>query len=99
MVDYHHQVIRHTQRLNPQVRRFSERLGDYDYRRQAQLLSFYSVLETPRCARASINHRTDDGVALVNQAFQYVGGSGDALIGPPEGHNFGHTILFLKHPA
>jgi len=99
MVDDHHRVIGHTQSLGPEFRSFSESLGDNRYRRPAPFFRFYSVVETPRCAGASISHCMDDSVAFSGQAVQYVGGSGYALAGLPVCHHFSHAILFLKHPA
>ena len=69
MVYDHHRVIGHTQRLGPEFGRFSENLSDNCYRRPAPLLSFYSVVETSRCAGASISHRMDDGVAFGGKAI------------------------------
>ena len=92
-------MVDHPQCLGPEVCCFDESLGDNRYCGPAPLFRLYPVVETPRCAGASISHRMDDGVAFGGKAIQYGGGSRDALAGLAVGHHFGDAILILKHPA
>ncbi len=81
MVNDYHWMLGQTQGLGAQMGGVSEGLGDYRNRGPPPLFSFYSVVETPRCAGPSIGHRVDDGIALLSQLVHHLVGSWHALAG------------------
>ncbi len=99
MVDDHHRMLGQTQGLGAQLVGVGEGMGDYSNRGPPPLFSFYSVVETPRCARPSIRDRVDDGVTLFRQLVHHLIRGGHALAGLFIVNNLGNAIFFLEHPA
>src|SRR5215467_3388670 len=71
VLDHNDRVRRHPQRLRPLLRCGDEPLGNDGRCRPASLLYGYAVVETPRCARPSIRHPVDEGIACRRQLVQH----------------------------
>ena len=69
MLDDHHGVLGQPQGLSPEAGRLGKCLGNDGNRGAAPLFGFNPVVDTRRCAGASVGHRVDDRLAFVGESI------------------------------
>ena len=99
MVNDYHWMLAQTQGLGAQLGGVSEGLGDYRNRGPPPLFSFYSVVETPRCAGPSIGHGVDNSITLFSKLVHHLIWGRHALADLFIADHLGNAVFFLKHPA